>query len=152
MDRESSIRLSEVYDDATVLFPIVARKILMATKSKKSPVSSGIQFRLLEGLMACPMTPTDISYLHLISKPNVTTLISKLIDGGFATRSHDENDRRVIYVSITEKGKKVVLRYRAVVKKYLLKVWEQLDADEIEDVIAAMSKFHNLLIQMNNII
>jgi DNA-binding MarR family transcriptional regulator len=152
LDSEYNVRMSEVFDDAMVQFPILARKVLMATKSKSSPISSGIQHRLLEGLMSGPMKPSEISQLHGISKPNVTTLISKLIDGGFATRSHDENDRRVIYVSITEKGKKAVLRNRAVVKKYLFKVWEQLDTGEIEDILAAMDKFRYLLTKMNSII
>ena len=151
-DSEHNVRLSKIFDDIMVQFPIMARKVLMATKSKSSPLSSSIQYRLLEGLMESPMTPSDISYIHCISKPNVTTLITKLIDGGFAQRSHDENDRRVIYVSITEKGKKTVLRHRTVVKKYLLKVFAQLDTGEIEDIFAAMEKFQNLLTKMNSII
>jgi DNA-binding MarR family transcriptional regulator len=151
MDREYNVRLSKIFDDIMVQFPIMARKVLMATKSKSSPVSSSIQYRVLESLMESPMTPSDISYIHCISKPNVTTLISKLIDGGFAQRSHDENDRRVIYVSITEKGRKAVLRHRAVVKKYLSKVFDQLDTGEIEDILAAMDKFQNLLVKMNSI-
>jgi DNA-binding MarR family transcriptional regulator len=151
MDSEYNHRLTKVFDDVMVQFPVVARKVLMATKSKKSPVSSGIQYRLLESLMGTPMTPSDISYVHGISKPNVTTVISKLIQGGFVQRSHDENDRRVIYISITDKGKKIVLRRRAVVKKYLLKVYEQLDSNEMEHALAAMDTFKNLLSQMNSI-
>jgi DNA-binding MarR family transcriptional regulator len=152
LDSEFNVRLNTVIDDVMVQFPIVARKILIATKAKTSPVSSGIKFRLLEGLMASRMTPSEISQLHYISKPNVTTLISKLIEGGLAQRTHDERDRRVIYVSITDKGKKTVLRNRKIVKEYLLKIFDQLNADEIEDVFSAMAKFRNLLIKMNNIL
>jgi MarR family transcriptional regulator, organic hydroperoxide resistance regulator len=99
------------------------------------------------------MKPSDISQVHCISKPNVTTLISKLIDEGFAQRSHDEKDRRVIYVSITDKGKKAVLRYRKIVKEYMLStVFGQLSEDEVEDVLASMAKFRNLLMKVNSII
>lgn len=144
--------MNRVIDDIMVRFPLVARKVMMATKWKNAPVSSGIQLRLLDGLIASPMTPSEISYLHCISRPNVTTLISKLIEGGFAERSHDENDRRVIYITITEKGKKVVLRHHKLVKKYLLKVFEQFSEDEIRDIFTAMDRFQDLLIKMNKVI
>jgi DNA-binding MarR family transcriptional regulator len=143
--------MNKVIDDVMVRFPLVARKVMMATKWKNDPVSSGIQLRLMEGLISSPMTPSEISYLHCISRPNVTTLISKLIEGGFAERSHDENDRRVIYITITEKGKKVVLRHHKLVKRYLLKVFAQFSEDEIRDIFASMDKFRNLLIKMNNV-
>lgn len=152
LDNEYTVRLNNVFDDVMVQFPIVARKILIATKSKTSPVSSAMQIRLLIGLMAGPMTPSEISQLHFISKPNVTTMISKLMEGGLAQRSHDEKDRRVIYVTITDKGKKAVLRDQKIVKEYLLKVFDRLDASEIEDVFSAMEKYRNLLIKMNSII
>jgi DNA-binding MarR family transcriptional regulator len=152
LDNEYNARLSTVIDDVMVQFPVVARKILIATRAKKSPVSSGMQLRLLDGLMASPMTPSDISQLHCISKPNVTTLISKLIEGGFAQRSHGEKDRRVIYVSITDKGKKAVLRNRRIVRQYLLKIFDQLDADEVEDILTGTARFRNLLIKMNKLI
>jgi DNA-binding MarR family transcriptional regulator len=153
MENEYNVRLNNLIDDVMVQFPMVARKILIATRAKKQPVSSALQVRLLEGLMISPMKPSDISQVHCISKPNVTTLIGKLIDEGFAQRSHDEKDRRVIYVSITDKGKKAVLRYRKIVKEYLLNtVFGQLSADEVEDVLASMAKFRSLLMKINSVI
>jgi DNA-binding MarR family transcriptional regulator len=143
--------MNKVIDDVMVQFPLVARKVMMATKWKNAPISSGIQLRLLDGLIASPMTPSEISYLHCISRPNVTTLISKLIEGGFAERSHDENDMRVIYITITEKGKKVVLRHHRLVKRYLLKVIDKFSEDEMRDMFAAMDKLRNLFVKMNNV-
>jgi DNA-binding MarR family transcriptional regulator len=152
MRNVDNVRLSHVLEETMVQFPIVARKILIATKAKKSPVSSGMLYRLLEGLIQGPMKPSDISQVHCISKPNVTTLINKLIDDGFAQRSHDEKDRRVIYVTITEKGRKTLQRYRIRVKRYLLKVFEQLSAKELEDILTGMEKFQYVLTKLNNVI
>ena len=149
LDNEYNVRLNNVFDDVMVQFPIVARKIIIATKSKKSPFSSAMRVRLLATLMEGPMKPSDISQLHCISRPNVTTLINKLIEGGLVQRIHDEKDRRVIYITITDKGKKAALRDRKIVKEYTLKMFDRLDA--IEDVISAMEKFRNLLIKMNSI-
>ena len=151
-DSEHNVRLNAVIDEIMVQFPTFARKVLIAMRAKRVPVSSEIQLRLLEGLMISPMTPSEISQVNCISKPNVTTLISKLIEGGYAQRSHGEQDRRVIHVSITDKGKKAVLRRRKMVKEYLFKVFDQLNADEIEDVFITMAKFRNFLVKLNSII
>jgi len=98
------------------------------------------------------MKPSEISRIHCISKPNVTTLISKLIENGLAERSHDEKDRRVIYINITEKGKKVAYRRRKIVKEYMSKIFDQLDEDEIEDTFAAVEAYRDILVRFNDII
>jgi len=134
-----------------VQFPRITRKMLIATRAKKAPVSSDIQVRLLEGLMTGPMKPSEISHVHCISKPNVTTLISKLIENGFALRSHDEKDRRVIYISITEKGKKIVYRRRKIVKDYVMKIFDKWDKDEIEDTFKAVEAYRDILVRFNDI-
>ena len=40
LDSEYNVRLNAVIDDVMVQFPTFARKVLIATKAKKSPVSS----------------------------------------------------------------------------------------------------------------
>ena len=151
LDNEYNVRMNNLIDDIMVQFPRIARKVMVATKSKTMPLSSDLQSRLLEGLMTGPMKPSEISRFHCISKPNVTTLISKLIESGLAQRSHDEQDRRVIYVTITDKGKKIVYRRRRIIKEYILKVFNQLDADDIEDTFSAMEKYRDTLVWFNKI-
>ena len=151
LDNEHNVRLNGLIDDILVQFPLMARKVALTTRMKTLPVSSVMQFRVLEVLTAGPMTPSEISRVHCISKPNVTTLISKLIEGGFAKRSHDEKDRRVIYVTITDKGKKVVQRKRKIGKEYILKAFDQFNKDETEEIFSAVEKLRNLLIKLNNI-
>ena len=152
LDKEYSERLNDLLDDTMVQFPMVARKILAATRSKTNQVSSDLQFRLLISLMIGPMTPTEISQDHCISKPNVTSLINKLIEGGLAQRSHDEKDKRVVFVTITDKGRKAVYRKRKIIKAYMLEVFAQFDAAEIEQIFSGVEKFRNLLIKLNNVI
>ncbi|MFA5065890.1 MAG: MarR family transcriptional regulator [Dehalococcoidia bacterium] len=152
LDQKYNDRLNNLVDDMMVQFPRIARKMIIATRAKKAPVSSDIQLRLLEGLIAGPMKPSEISRIHCISKPNVTTLISKLIENGLAERSHDEKDRRVIYINITEKGKKVAYRRRKIVKEYMSKIFDQLDEDEIEDTFAAVEAYRDILVRFNDII
>lgn len=152
LDQKYNDRLNNLVDDMMVQFPRIARKLIIATRAKKAPVSSDIQARLLEGLITGPMKPSEISRVHCISKPNVTTLISKLIESGLAERSHDEKDRRVIYINITDKGKKIAYRRRKIVKEYMSKIFDQLGEDEIEDTFVAVEAYRDILVRFNDII
>jgi DNA-binding MarR family transcriptional regulator len=152
LDHKYNDRLNNIVDDMMVQFPRIARKMIIATRAKNMPVSSDIQVRLLEGLMTGPMKPSEISSVHCISRPNVTTLITKLIENGLVERSHDEKDRRVIHINITEKGKKIAYRRRKVVKEYMLKIFNQLNEDEIENTFAAVEAYRDILVRFNDII
>ena len=47
---------------------------------------------------------TEIGEKLFISKPNVTTLIDKLIEKGLTERLSDKQDRRIIKIKVTKKG------------------------------------------------
>lgn len=49
--------------------------------------------------------------------PNTTRLMDKLIDKGFISRERCENDRRVVYVKITDKGLELLAKLDAAMKK-----------------------------------
>lgn len=49
--------------------------------------------------------------------PNTTRLMDKLIDKGFISRERCENDRRVVYVKITDKGLDLLAKLDAAMKK-----------------------------------
>ena len=150
LNNEYNVRLNNLLNDIMVQFPLMARKIALSSKMKALPVSSVIQSRVLDGLMAGPMQPAEISRVNCISKPNVTTLISKLVESGLVQRSHDEKDRRVIFVILTDKGKRVVQRKRNLGKKCMFKMFNQFNADEIEEMFSAIETIKNLLVKLNN--
>ena len=50
---------------------------------------------------------TEIVDILSITKPQMTALIDKLIKMGYVNRTNDLDDRRKIYISITESGKKI---------------------------------------------
>ena len=72
---------------------------------------------------------TEIGEWLYISKPNVTTLIDKLIEKGFTERLHDKQDRRIIKIKVTKKGlafiEKSKKEFSVQVKKKLLTLSEE---------------------------
>jgi MarR family 2-MHQ and catechol resistance regulon transcriptional repressor len=63
------------------------------------------QFAVLEALYHLgPMTAGEVSQKILKSGSNITTVIDNLERDGLVRRERDVNDRRVIYIHLTEAG------------------------------------------------
>lgn len=52
-------------------------------------------------------TLTDLARELRLTKPTVTVLADKLAEKGYIKRVHSDNDRRVIYLQINDKGDKI---------------------------------------------
>ncbi len=52
-------------------------------------------------------TLTDLARELKLTKPTVTVLADKLSEKGYIKRVHSDNDRRVIYLQINDKGDKI---------------------------------------------
>lgn len=84
-------------------------------KSSNMPIA---QYHILDILAhEDSMRMGEISDFMSISRPNLTPLIDKLVSLQYVKRTSDKNDRRVIYVAITPKGRDAL----AVEQKSLVK-------------------------------
>jgi len=74
-------------------------------------VSAGVspsQFGVLDALYHLgPMTLGDIAKKHLKSPNNMTSVVDTMERSGLVERRRCEQDRRVIYVDITDKGRDI---------------------------------------------
>ena len=67
-----------------------------------------------------------------ITKPQMTALIEKLIQLDYAYRTTDNNDRRKIYISATEKGKLVTAKINNAVDNHIDTFLHGLSQKELE--------------------
>lgn len=67
----------------------------------------------------------------MIPKSNLTVIADKLIEEGLLERKLEPNDRRVITLKITDKGKEQLLKFRKILKEEMLKKLEVLDDEDI---------------------
>jgi len=82
----------------------------------------------------CKESGKPMSYYSekmMIPKSNITVITDKLIKDGYISRSFDASDRRVIILSITEKGKSYLGEQKNRVEKEMLKKLEVLSDAEI---------------------
>ncbi len=148
---EINNNISQAFDNLNIAFPVMVRKIMFATMLKTKTGFSNMEAWVLEGLVTSGWNPSEISRMFSISKPNVTTLINRLDEGGYVKRTHDDKDRRVIRISVTDKGRRLIIKRQKIVKKYVLNTFAKLSDDELIEISKALSNFSNLVTRLNEL-
>ena len=138
-----------IVDNLFMFFPLFYRKIL-----KYEHISAGVnpvsgQFRLLMMLSnRDKMQPSEIGRNLGISKPNVTTMIDKLIEKGYVSRLHDVRDRRVMHIVISEKGRSFINKRKRILCGIMRKNLSALKPGELEELSGALETFRDIVSRM----
>ena len=95
-----------------ILFVQTARAVLKYTDThlyRKARLST-IKLIALQGLAnnSGVMTPSEIAEWTHTERHNVTTLVDRLKQGGLITTERNSSDRRLINVTLTDKGRKIL--------------------------------------------
>ena len=75
---------------------------------------------------------SEIARHLIISKPNMTPIIDKLISEDMVNRFNDPKDRRIIRVQLTDKAHNFVKEQEKVIKNTLAKKISTLNSDDLE--------------------
>ena len=70
----------------------------------------------------------------------VTALIDRLVKTGFVIREHGKEDRRTVFVSLSAKGKKVLLEVNQQRRKAFIQVFSRVSAKERENYLTILEK------------
>lgn len=91
------------------------------------------------------VTMTDIAKALFLSKPYITAQIDKLESCGLVKRMPDKDDRRVINILLTEKGKEFIKRHREVLEERIKSKILSLSEGELSELSLALQTLKNLI-------
>lgn len=77
---------------------------------------------------------SEVAKNLVISKPNMTPIIDKLISEGMINRYNDPNDRRVLRIELTDKANEFIKKQEEVIKNNLAKKISSLSSEDLEDL------------------
>ena len=102
------------------------------------------QFKVL-ALVAEKGTPTmkDIADFLYITSPSATAIINRLVKARELERVYDKEDRRIVRLKLTEKGKKSLAEGRKAATARMSKVIESLNEKEKNDLANILAKIIN---------
>lgn len=90
-------------------------------------------------------TSSELADTFGVGKSSITAMTTRMVDKGVLQRTRDEEDRRVVYLTMTEQGERnyaiVQEQIMSTVSKYLV----HFSAEEVEGVISAFEKLARLI-------
>jgi DNA-binding MarR family transcriptional regulator len=140
-------KLEDIADRMHIFLPFFYRKV-MAWHKNAEGFNPG-HYMIMGTLMkAGPMSMSDLGRRICSSKPGVTFLTDRLIEEGLLERTYDENDRRVIHVSLTGKGKAFMSKHRIEEKEEMKKNLSKLSDDDLEALCESLNKLREIFIKV----
>lgn len=88
---------------------------------------------------------SEISKFMDISKPATTQIINDLEKRGYVKRTLTENDRRVVYIRLTESGNEILDRGEKEAFASMAKIIDSLGENDTEELIRILKKLSDTL-------
>jgi len=79
-----------------------------------------------------------------ITKPAVTASANKLIEKGLATKKRSGEDRRLYYLSLTDKGREVYNVSKSANKRFEELIRERLSKEEVDELTRLLAEIVKL--------
>ncbi|OKL36893.1 MarR family winged helix-turn-helix transcriptional regulator [Domibacillus mangrovi] len=87
--------------------------------------------------------PSDIARALGLTPPTLTHLSEKLVQKKLATRLVDDNDRRIIYLTITDKGLDLIKKAQEEGKTLRKNLFEKLTDEERQQLLSIYGKLND---------
>jgi len=142
--------LEEMSDKLIMFFPLFYKKSMKIWHKSQGDKSPNQYYMTLGIVMKHgPIAMTEIGNMLCISKPNTTFVINKLISEGKLERFPDKEDRRIINIAITEKGRKYIDENKARAKDNLKKSLAKLTKPELQTLYDSIENLNKILSKMD---
>ncbi|MEZ4522522.1 MAG: MarR family transcriptional regulator [Thermomicrobiales bacterium] len=96
------------------------------------------QLKTLASLLDGPLRMGDISAQSGISHSAATAMIDRLVDKDLVSRSHDQDDRRVVICELTAGGRDLLERFWRLREDSLRQLANHMTDEELKTVVDAM--------------
>ncbi len=90
---------------------------------------------------------SDLAIYLALSYASATNLINRLVDSGLVNRYDDPDDRRVVIVELSDKGKEITSLIRQKHLKRLMENCEKLSQDEKDSMLKGLSTLTNVVVR-----
>lgn len=132
-------------NDVSALFEIfpICQKFLLNTIDIPSMDLTKTQILILFALSGGrSLNMSQLSSYLASSKEQATRAVSPLVKDEYVTRFRSDENRKMVYVKLTEKGNQLILQEKALVKEYLSKRFESLSKEDqsLSNILTILKK------------
>ena len=124
---------------------VIEGKALTASEFKDISVND---MHILEAIgVRDPRNMSSVAKTLSVTVGTLTIAINNLVKKGYVNRARSEEDRRVVLLSLSEKGEKAFYHHKKFHDDMIKAVTEDLDGDEIEALTRALNKLRKFFRQ-----
>ena len=91
-----------------------------------------------------PLTMRELCVAEQVQPPSMTRIVAALVDAGLAARDADSGDRRVVWVTVTPEGRRLLERSRRRKEAYLARALRSLEPGELDTLEHAAALLERL--------
>lgn len=125
---------------------VVTRQISARIKDSICDATTNDQYQILRLINAQEQcTSTYLAESFAVGKSSITAIINRLVEAGMIERTRDENDRRQVYLSMTEHGRNVFEASELQVQEVLSPYLSHFEEKDIEMFVVMFEKLANLI-------
>lgn len=84
-----------------------------------------------------------------VSLSAVTALIDRMYRAGYVVRVRDEEDRRLVWLELTDKGKEILTACQEARWQVVDRYFTQLSGDDLQDLLRIYEKLHEIVLRDN---
>jgi len=90
-------------------------------------------------------TATQIAQSFGVGRSAITALVNRLVEKDFIKRKRNEEDRRIVYLSLTERGTYVVKETEKEINRFLIDKLAHFDMNDVEHFLVSLEKLSMLM-------
>ncbi|MCK4918005.1 MAG: MarR family transcriptional regulator [Candidatus Omnitrophica bacterium] len=144
------LSISSFSEELISTIPFIARYVGLALNRQSDPLTKGQmtlpQFLTLDLLNSNKtLMMKDIAGALYVSLPAATGMVKRLVGMKMVKRVYDKNDRRVVFISLTESGIKIIVRAKLARKKIIEEMFGNLSDKERKIYLKIIQKIKNNL-------
>ncbi len=95
-------------------------------------------------------TSTELAEVFDVKKSAITAIINRLFEKGLIQRTRDENDRRLVYLTLSDKGNVLFSKTEERVHKLVESIIGEFSEEEIVQFLKTYEKLNGILKQIKN--
>ncbi len=128
------------------IFAGMVRRLHAELENQMVSGITGSQFFVLKNINnRGRLTVSEVAEDLGVSLSAITALVDRLVKAGLVFRSRDEQDRRLVWLQATDKGKEILGRCVEGRKRVAVKYFSRLPEEDLEKLIEIYEKIISLM-------
>ena len=132
------------------IFPLIYKKLLKVDFESVRKGITYLHFLIMRVLYRAGALPiSEIGRRLMIPRPQMTHLVDQLIELDIAVRRHCQEDRRVIYIELTDNGRLTLKKCGELLKSNIKTKLSYLSDSELSEMSSLLVKLDEITTKLN---